>query len=372
MKVGDIVRVLEALAPAYLAEEWDNVGLLVGDRERRVTKLMACMDVTEGVLAEAVKAGVQMILAHHPVIFKPAARVTAELAPVVHEAIRRGVAIYAAHTNLDNAVGGTNDVLADVLGLSDRSAIVPAVRREQCKVAVFVPPDDVARVGEAAFDAGAGQIGNYRECAFLAHGIGSFCGQPGTHPAVGGAGRHEVVEELKLEVVCPRPKVPAVCEAIRGAHSYEQAAIDVYPLEGFPPGCGGGRIGTLRHPATVRSIIAKLKKATGAPSVRLAAPAGAGKPDGRGRLVRNVAVFCGSGGSCWRAAAGQGAALYVTGEMGYHDALDAVECGLTVLCLGHGYSERIGIRALAGHVAEVLAKLKVVESSRDRDPYAAV
>jgi len=372
MKVADIVRVLEALAPTDLAEEWDNVGLLVGDRGRRVTKLMVCMDVTEGVLAEAVKAGVQMILAHHPVIFKPVARVTAGLAPVVYEAIDRGVAIYAAHTNLDNTVGGTNDVLADMLGLSDRRPIVPVVRRDRCKVAVFVPPDEVSCVAEAAFDAGAGRIGNYRECAFLAHGLGSFCGEPGTHPAVGRTGRQEVAEELKLEVVCPRPKVPAVCVAIDGAHSYEQPVIDVYPLEDFPPGCGGGRIGTLKRPATVRSIIAKLKKATGAPSVRLAAPAGAGKPDGRGRLVRNVAVFCGSGQSAWRAAVEQGAALYVTGEMGYHDALDAVECGLTVLCLGHGYSERMGIHELARQAAQRLGKLKVVESSRDRDPYSFV
>jgi len=372
VNVGDIIRVLETLAPTALAEDWDNVGLLVGDRERRVTNLMACMDVTEPVLAEAVKAGAQMILAHHPVIFKPVARITAGTKPVVYEAIRSGVAIYAAHTNLDSAQGGTNDVLADVLGLQDRRAIIPAVRREQCKVAVFVPPDDASRVGEAAFNAGAGQIGNYRNCAFLAHGLGSFCGELGTHPAIGRAGQQEVVEELKLEVVCLRSKVPVVCEAIRGAHSYEQAAIDVYPLEDFPSGCGGGRIGALSRPATVRSIIAKFKKATGAPSVRLAAPAGAGKPDGRGRLVRNVAVFSGSGGSYWPVAAGQGADLYVTGEMGHHDALDAVEAGLTVLCLGHGYSERIGIRAMAHRAAEVLGKLKLVESSRDRDPYLAV
>ena len=372
MKVGDIVRVLEALAPTALAEDWDNVGLLVGDRERRVTKLMACMDVTEPVLAEAVQAGVQMILAHHPVIFKSVARVTTDSAPVVYEAIRRGVAIYAAHTNLDSAPGGTNDVLADVLGLQDRSAIIPSVRRQQCKVAVFVPPDDAGRVGEAAFDAGAGQIGNYRNCAFLAHGLGSFCGEPGTHPAIGRAGEQEVVEELKLEVVCPRSKVPAVCEAIRGAHSYEEVAIDVYPLEDFPSGCGGGRIGTLSRPATVRSIIAKFKKATGSPSVRLAALAGVGKPDGKGRLVSNVAVCTGSGGSYWRAAADQGADLYVTGEMGHHDALDAIESGLTVLCLGHGSSERIGIRAMAHRAAGMLGKLKLVESTRDRDPYSAV
>jgi len=376
MKVADVVRVLETLAPSALAEEWDNVGLLVGDSQRRVTKLLVCMDAGEDVLAEAVKAGAQMILAHHPVIFKSVSRVTAEASPVVHEAIRRGVAIYAAHTNLDNAAGGTNDVLADAMGLSDRRAIAPLVGRDFRKLAVFTPPEDVARVADAAFDAGAGQIGNYGRCAFLAHGLGSFCPRPGAKPTVGRTGRQEVVEELRLEVICPRDKVSAVCEAVAAAHSYETPAIDVYPLEDFPAGCGGGRVGTLGRPMTVRSIVARLKKATGAPHVQVASPAGlgppraAGKSDSLGRLVRRVAVFTGAGGSAWSAAAAAGATLYVTGEMGYHDALEAVARGLTVLCLGHGHSERIGIRDLARRAAEMLGKLKVIYSARDRDPYA--
>ena len=378
MKVADVVRVLETLAPKALAEEWDNVGLLVGDSQRRVTKLLVCMDATEPVLAEALKAGAQMILAHHPVIFKSIARVTAEDSPVVHEAIRRGIAIYAAHTNLDNAAGGTNDVLADAMGLGDRRAIMPLVRRDLCKLAVFTPPEDVSRVADAAFDAGAGLIGNYSRCAFLAHGLGSFCPRAGAHPTVGRTGRQEVVEELRLEVVCPRCKAPAVCEAIAAAHSYETPAIDVYPLEDFPPGCGGGRVGTLARPMTVRSIVARLKKATGAPHVQVASPAGlgppraAGKTDGHGRLVRCAAVFTGAGGSAWSAAAAAGATLYVTGEMGYHDALEAVAGGLTVLCLGHGHSERPGIRDLARRAAEMLGKLKVIDSARDRDPFATV
>jgi dinuclear metal center YbgI/SA1388 family protein len=376
MKVADVVRVLETLAPRALAEEWDNVGLLVGDRQRRVTKLLVCVDAGEDVLAEALKAGAQMILAHHPVIFKSLARVTAEDSPVVHEAVRSGVAIYAAHTNLDNAAGGTNDVLADALVLGERRAITPLVRRDQCKLAVFTPPEDVSRVADAAFDAGAGQVGNYNRCAFLVHGLGSFCPQPGAKPAVGRTGRQEVVEELRLEVVCPRSKAPAVCEAISAAHSYETPAIDVYPLDDFPPGCGGGRIGTLARPMTVRSIVGRLKKATGAPHVQVAAPAGPGSPrvadkaGGQGRLVRRAAVFAGAGGSAWAAAAAAGATLYVTGEMGHHDALDAVAIGLTVLCLGHGHSERIGIRALACRAAEMLGDLEVINSAHDRDPYA--
>lgn len=373
MKVADVVRAAETLAPPALAEDWDNVGLLVGDRDRRVTKLMSCMDVTEPVLAEAVKAKAQMILAHHPVIFKAAARVTADDTPVVYEAIRRNIAIYTAHTNLDNAPGGTNDVLADAIDLEARRPLSPLVRGGQCKVVVFAPPEDVSRVAEAAFDAGAGKIGNYHRCAFAVHGLGSFHGLAGSNPTIGEAEHDEVVEELRIEAICPRSRASAVCQAIAGAHSYETPAIDVYPLEDFPAGCGGGRIGTLPKPLSVKSIVTKLRKATNSRCARLASPASSAKADGSGVLVRRVAIFTGSGRSGWRAAAAAGATLFVTGEMGHHDALDAAANGLAVLCLGHGSSERIGIRDLAGRIREALGdKLDVVESVRDLDPFAAV
>jgi len=331
------------------------------------------MDVTEAVLAEAVKAKAGMILAHHPVIFKSTPRVTADDTPVVYEAIRRGIAIYAAHTNLDNAPGGTNDVLADALDLEARRALSPMVRSGQCKVVTFAPAEDISRVADAAFDAGAGRIGNYHHCGFAVHGLGSFHGLPGTNPTVGEARQDEVVEELRFEAICPRSRAAAVCEAIAGAHSYETPAVDVYPLEDFPAGCGAGRIGTLARPATVKSVITKLKKATGSRCIRLASPVPSANADGSGVLVRHVAIFTGSGRSGWRAALSAGAALYVTGEMGHHDALDATESGLTVVCLGHGSSERLGIRTFARQVNEALGgKLTVIDSTEDRDPFAAV
>jgi dinuclear metal center YbgI/SA1388 family protein len=330
------------------------------------------MDVTGPVLAEAADAGAEMILAHHPVIFKNVQRITAQDTPVVHDAIRRGIAIYAAHTNLDNAAGGTNDVLADILGLENRRPLTPLVRREQCKVVVFAPADDMPRIAEAAFDAGAGKIGNYRRCAFAAAGIGSFHGLEAAHPATGKAGQDELVDEIRLEAICPRSKAAAVCEAIAGAHRYETPAIDVYPLEDFPAGCGAGRIGKLARPATVRSIVARLKKATGSRSVRLAAPAAPADAPGASAMVSCAAVFTGSGGSGWRSAASAGATLYVTGEMGHHDALDATARGMTVICLGHGDSERIGIRSLGRRAGQMLDKLKVLDSMQDVDPFTAV
>jgi len=370
MRVADIVRAMEALAPPELAEDWDNVGLLVGDLDIGVRKLMVCTDVTEAVLAEAVRVRAQMLIAHHPVIFQNIQRVTACETPVVYEAVRRGLAIYAAHTNFDAAPGGTNDVLADILQLVDRRPLAPTARGGQCKVVVFVPPDDLPRVADAAFAAGAGRIGRYRDCAFFCHGIGSFYGMDGTRPAVGDAGRHEVIEELRLEMVCSPSRVSAVCEAIQAAHSYEEPAIDTYMLRDFPTGCGAGRIGKLRRPVTVQTLIGRLKKAVGVRRLLIAAAAGDRNGDRRGMLVTTAACFSGSGGAAFREAVAQGANFYVTGEMSHHHALEAVAAGTTVVCLGHGHSEHLAVASLAKRLPGQLAKVKVVVSEQDRDPFA--
>ena len=372
MNVADIARAMEAVAPLELAEDWDNVGLLVGDSDATVKKLMVCMDLTEAVLDEAVRVRAQMVLAHHPVIFRSVNRVTPELTPVVYEAIRHGISVYSAHTNFDAAQGGTNDVLADVLQLADRRPLEPIVTQGRCKIVVFVPPDDLPVVANAAFSAGAGRIGDYQECAFFCHGIGSFYGGGSTRPSIGEAERQEVTEELRLEVICSRASAATVCKAIRAAHSYEEPAVDTYILEDSPSGCGWGRIGSLNRPVTVQTLINRLKKATGLKNILLAAPGGDGKGDGKGMLVTTAACFSGSGGAAFRKAVAQGATFYVTGEMGHHDAIDAVTAGTTVVCLGHGQSERLAMTRLAKLLADRFPKLRVVESKRDRDPFAIV
>lgn len=369
MKVADIVRAMESLAPPELAEDWDNVGLMVGDLAGEVKKVMVCMDVTEAVLAEAIRVRAQMVIAHHPLIFRSISRVTADGSPVTYEALRRGLAVYAAHTNLDAVPGGTSDVLAEVLQLVDRRPVEPIVRQGRCKVVVFVPPDELPRVANAAFAAGAGRIGNYHDCAFFCHGIGSFYGDGSTHPAIGDAGRHEVTEELRLEVVCSRSNAAAVCQAIRNAHSYEEPAIDTYVLDDSPPGCGWGRIGRLKHPVTVQTLINRLKRAIGLKNVLLAAASGERNGDGKGMLVTTAACFGGSGGSMFRRAISQGATFYVTGELSHHDAIDAVAAGTTVVCLGHGHSERLAMARLAERLAGQLPKLRIAVSQRDRDPF---
>jgi dinuclear metal center YbgI/SA1388 family protein len=368
MKVREVVSALERLAPPALAAEWDNVGLLVGDGSAEVRRLLLCIDLTEGVLAEAVKAGAAMVMAYHPVIFKPIPRVTAEAAPVVYEAARRGLAVYSVHTAWDAAAGGADDVLADLLGLAERRALVPAAGRGECKIVVFVPPADLSAVSEAAFEAGAGRIGGYSQCAFFTHGIGSFCGDASTHPAAGRAGHPEAVEELRLEMISPLARAPAVCDAIRSAHSYETPAIDVYPLESLPAGCGLGRVGRLARPAMLEALVARVKRAVGVRRALLA------RPGGRARRGRIGLAACGAGAGrdVYRQAIAEGAGLFVTGELPHHHALTAAAAGMAVLCLGHSHTERITLNRLAEQLALAIPKLKVIRSAQDRDPYEIV
>lgn len=378
MKVSDIVRAIETIAPPQLAESWDNVGLLVGDAQGPVRKLMLCIDLTEAVLAEALAARAGMVMAYHPTVFKPISRVTAEATPVVYAAARAGVAVYSCHTALDAVPGGVNDVLADAMGLTARKPIRPSMRAGTHKVVVFVPPDDLSRVSEAAFEAGGGVIGNYTNCAFFSHGIGMFRGQAGAHPAIGQAGQQQATEEVRLEVVAEGARVAQVCEAIRQAHRYEEPAVDVYPLAAFPEGCGQGRIGRLARATTIEALVGKIKKALGVRTVQLAARPGPGnsgkgrRGGGRGALVTRAACAAGAGGSLAREAAAAGATFYLTGELSHHDALAAVAAGMAVVCAGHSNTERTALGQMAGKLRLMAPKVAVVQSERDRDPFETV
>jgi len=371
MKVADVTRALEAIGPPSLASEWDNVGLLVGDREAAVRKLMLCIDLTDDVLAEAVTARADMVMAYHPVIFKPLARVTDTDSHVVYQAVRGQVAVYSMHTALDAAPGGANDVLADVLNLVERRPLDPIVRKDRCKVVVFVPPDDLHDVADAAFAAGAGRIGNYYDCSFFAHGIGTFTGALGAQPGVGEVGRHEATEEMRLEVAAPRSFAGAVCAAIRAAHPYETPAIDVYPLSDVPAGYGLGRVGKLARPVLVRTLVSRVKKQLGLSRVLVSSGDG-WEGHGKPHLVATAACAAGSCGDLYRAALAAGATFYLTGEMRHHDALASERAGMTVVCTGHSNSERIALKHVASRLRELLPSLKVVHSRRDRDPFRVV
>ena len=368
IKLRDICKTLEDIAPLNLAAEWDNVGLLIGseDSNSKISRMLLCIDLTEEVLTEAIRCKAQMVIAYHPLIFKPISRITSNTVPVVLAAARRGIAVYSPHTALDAADGGTNDVLADILDLRDRKPLEDIFASQQCKIVVFLPTDDVSPVTNAAFDAGAGIIGGYNECAFLGKGIGQFCGGADTKPTVGVPNENTAVEEVRLEMVAPRDKLPTIAAAIRNAHSYEEPAIDIYPLIATQTTTGQGRVGKLPRPVTTATLIAKIRKALKVDKVLVT-----GDPKSKTK-VQIAAVTAGSCGSMWKSAAAAGATFYLTGEMRHHDALAASAAGLTCVCVGHSNSERIALKQLATRIKSAHPQLETILSKTDRDPFKIV
>ncbi len=361
MKLHEITAALEAIAPTRDAAAWDNVGLLVGDPEADVNRVLLAIDLTREVLSEAIGKR-ELVIAYHPPIFDGIKRVKA--GSVVFDAIRAGVAIYSPHTALDVAPGGTNDVLADALGMTDRAPLRASDERDEAyKLVFFAPPADVEKVSRAAFDAGAGRIGAYSSCSFRAPGTGTFFGEAGTNPVVGERGRLETVDELRVEMVVPIARVDAVVRALRASHSYEEPAFDLVKLAAAPRGLGLGRVG--RVAKTSRGdLVERAKKALGAERVLVA-----------GRLdadATTVAVCAGSCGDLVHEASRAGVDLYLTGELRHHDALRAAATGMTVVCALHSVSERATLPHLARRLTAAVPGLDVAISAVDADPFRIV
>jgi dinuclear metal center YbgI/SA1388 family protein len=363
MRLSDLVTVLNDIAPTRNAESWDNVGLLAGDPAQDVSKVMLTIDYTDDVANEARTAGCDVVVTYHPPIFEAVKRMTA--GSLVFDAIRRGVALYSPHTALDVVDGGTNDMLADVLGLpaDGRSPLrLAQTKASQYKLVTFVPEKDADRVSQALFDAGAGRIGAYTQCSFVTRGTGTFFGEEGkTSPAVGHSGRLERAEELRVETVVPLSKAEAVIRALRRSHPYEEPAFDLNQLAAPPEGLGQGRIGRFERPVERRELFERIRRGLELNHFLIA-----GSTDGP---VTRAAVCAGACGDLLNDALTQKAELYLTGEMRHHDALRAARAGMTVVCVLHSNSERAVMKRLKARLEEKLPALQVLLSRSDRDPF---
>ncbi len=361
MILQNLIDAMESVAPTRHAEAWDNVGLIAGDPAQAVTKVMLCIDYTPEVACEAAGEKCDAIVAYHPPIFEAVKRVV--VGSVVFDAIRRGVALYSPHTALDVAEGGTNDMLADAIGLIERTPLrLAQTKANQFKLITFVPEKDVERVSTALFDAGAGRIGKYSACSFRSQGTGTFFGADGTNPAVGEAGRLERAEEIRIETVVPVAKIEAAIRALRSAHSYEEPAFDLQQLAAPPEGLGLGRIGDFAKPVERAALVDRVKKELELNHVLVAGPM-----DG---VARRAAACAGACGDLLDDAIARQADFYLTGEMRHHDALKAVRAGMTVVCTLHSNSERAVLKRLKARLEESLAGLPVVLSRLDRDPFS--
>ena len=356
--VKDLAAAMDRLAPERHAEDWDNVGLLVGDPAAAVRRVALCIDYTSAVAGEVRRAGCQAVIAYHPPIFKPLKRLTPAASPVVYAAARDGVAIYSPHTALDVADGGTNDVLADVLGMTDRRPIKPLTGGAATKLVTFVPEADAKRVADALHDAGGGVIGGYDRCAFYTGGTGTFRGGEGTSPTIGEIGETESVAEQRVEMIVRADRLTAVLAALREAHPYEEPATDLIPITAAPPPGGLGRVG--RVAADRAELIDRVKAGLNLDHLLIAGPTTG--------PAKHAACCAGSCGDLLYQATGLGATFYLTGELRHHDALAAATAGVTVICTLHSNSERKTLAVVADRLRGML-DVRTHLCASDRDPF---
>lgn len=311
-KIKDIASLLQQLAPLSYQENYDNSGLQTGDPEDEVKGVLVTLDCTLGVLDEALAAGCNLIVAHHPVIFQPLKQLTGrnEVERIIIKAIRHNLAIYACHTNLDNVLPGVNAKIAEKLGLQKIRILSPK-SGNLSKLVTFVPLPDTEKVLAALHQAGAGQIGEYQNCSFRVGGTGSFQPSARANPHIGVPGQPEEVAENRLEVILPAHLKDKILTALFAAHPYEEVAYDIYRLENANQETGAGVIGYLPAPITAAEFMTYLKERMQLNIVRHTP-----LPH---KIIHQVALCGGAGSFLIKDALHQQADAYLTADLKYHD-----------------------------------------------------
>ena len=365
MTLDEVVTVLDRWFPPTLAESWDNVGLLLGDRQAEVRSVMTCLTVTPESADEAIREHADLIVAHHPILFRPIQRLVADgVGGPVFRLARSGVAVYSPHTAFDGASEGINGQIAERLDLTSIVPLRPAATDAAFKVVVFVPEGDLEAVRSAAFRAGAGVIGEYDDCGFRVAGTGSFRGSDRSNPTVGERGRREEVAEHRLEFVTPGRQLGAVTAALVEVHSYEEPAYDVYPLHpSAASAMGAGRIGVLSDAMRLDRLAARVKTVLPARHVEFVGPSD--------RMCRRLAIGCGAGAEFLEDARRLGCDALITGEARFHQCLAARAAGVGLVLAGHYATERFAVETLAARIAR-WSGLSVWSSRDERDPIEAV
>jgi dinuclear metal center YbgI/SA1388 family protein len=360
MKIAQIIQELEISAPLSLQESYDNAGLLTGMPQWECTGVLCTLDATEEVVKEAIEKKCNLIVAHHPIIFTGLKKINGKnyVERAVITAIKNDIAIYAIHTNLDNVAYGVNKVIADKLGLLNTSILTPKENLLK-KLFVFIPIEQVEKVRDAIFNAGAGNIGNYSECSFGVEGTGTFKANEGANPFVGEIGsRHQEIE-MKIEAIFPAWLEKKIVSAMIKVHPYEEVAYDVVALDNVFNKVGSGMIGQLTEKLDEQAFLHKIKTIFGLSVIRHTPLTG--KP------VQKVAVCGGAGSFLISKALNAGADFYITADVKYHEFFDA-NGRMVIADIGHFESEQFTIGLLAELLEQKFPTFAVLKSVIQTNP----
>ena len=360
MKIIDLISAIEVFAAPELQEDYDNAGLITGNGDRECSGVLCSLDVTLEVIKEAQASNCNLIISHHPIIFKGLKRINGKsyVENIIIEAIKNDIALYAAHTNLDNVLLGVNGMIAQKLGLKDIEVLQPKKRLLR-RLITFAPVDKAEEVRKAVFNAGAGHIGQYSECSFNSEGTGTFKAEEGANPYVGEIGKQHQEKETKIEIVYPFYLETQVVKALVKHHPYEEVAYDIFTMENSHLGMGSGVVGYLEAPMEEKGFLNLLRDRFAANGIRYTSLLG--KP------IQKVAVCGGAGSFLLKKAISSQADIYITGDVKYHEFFDA-EGKIVLADIGHYESEQYTVELLCDLLLKKFPTFAVLKSSVNTNP----
>ncbi len=360
MKIKDVISAIEAFAPLQYQESYDNAGLLFGNPAWELSNVLLTLDATEEVIDEALARNCNLVVAHHPIVFGGLKKITGSnyVERVAIKAIKHDIAVYAAHTNLDNVRNGVCDMMAQRLGLEQCRVLAP--KKELLKkLYTFAPHTKAEEVRDALFAAGAGHIGNYDECSFNVEGAGTFRAGEGTNPFAGKQGKRHIEPETKIEVIFPAYLESQVLQALLKSHPYEEVAYDIIRLDNAYQQAGSGLIGTLPAPMDETAFLQLVKERFHTGCVRYTPL--------RGRPVQQVALCGGAGSFLLKKAIAAGADAYISADFKYHEFFDA-ENQLVIADVGHFESEQFTIELFYNILTEKFRNFAPLKSTIRTNP----
>lgn len=360
MKIIEIISVLEEMAPLAYAEDFDNVGLLVGDQESAATGILVCHDALENIIDEAIAKNCNMVVCFHPILFSGLKKITGKnyVERAVIKAIKNDIAIYAVHTALDNHQEGVNKIFSDALGLVHTKILIPKEHFIR-KLVTYTIPENAEEVRNALFDAGAGNIGNYENCSFNSKGIGTYMGNENSNPQIGERFEFVQGDEIKIEVTFEKHLENKILKALFKSHAYEEVAYEIYELQNQHQNIGLGMIGELKNPMNEKEFLLFAKEKMECGGIR--------HSNFTGKDIKKVAVLGGAGSFAIKNAIQAGADAYLTADLKYHQFYEA-ENKLLLADIGHFESERYTKNYIVEYLRKKIPNFAVILSEENSNP----
>ncbi|MBP2830823.1 Nif3-like dinuclear metal center hexameric protein [Aquimarina sp. U1-2] len=360
MQIKEVIQHLETLAPTAYAEDFDNIGLLVGNALTTVTGILVTLDTLESVIDEAIQKNCNLIVSFHPIIFKGLKKFNGAtyVERVVMKAIKHDIAIFAIHTALDNAFHGVNDMMCEQLGLMNRKILIPQSGTIK-KLTTFAPTTEVEALRIKLFEAGAGSIGNYDHCSFSSEGTGTFKALENANPSIGEIGKIHYEKETQIQITFPIHKERKVLKALFDTHSYEEVAYEIITLQNSNQHIGMGMVGELPEPVEELDFLKHIKKTFKTGCVR--------HSELLGKPIKKVAVLGGSGSFAIKNAQNVGADLFITADLKYHQFYEA-ENKIVLADIGHYESEQYTKNLIVSYLQKKISNFAIILSDKNTNP----